>query len=249
MVCSVLGGTFQHVSANGEIASAAELPIFISKCVGTPVPYPMPSHPIITLGDSITEGYGATNKCLPRELRSVLPESAHRVYTRDTSYPGDLARLLHASVLNYGAGGELTGDGLPRLRTVLRSVHPSTVFILEGINDLWGGRSTTDIVGNLAQMARAAQQAGARPLIITVLPVDRPVFVDAQVKVQALNSGIRAMGKQQGVQVIDAAVGFLSHRPMSPLFRHAYGPEDGVHPSDAGYRLLARMAAARLTGH
>jgi lysophospholipase L1-like esterase len=216
---------------------------------GKPAPYPVPSHPVITFGDSITEGYGATNKCLPRELRSVLPESAHRVYTGDTSYPVDLARLLHASVLNYGVGGELTSDGLPRLRTVLRSLHPSTVFILEGINDLWGGRSATDIVGNLSQMARAAQEAGARPVIITVLPADRQVFPDAEVKVQALNVGIRAMGKQQRVEVIDAAVAFLSHRPMSALFRHADGREDGVHPSDAGYRLLGRMAAAGLAGH
>jgi lysophospholipase L1-like esterase len=150
----------QHVAAP---ARAADLPVFTSKCVGKPVPYALPRHPIVVFGDSITEGYGATNKCLPRELRATLPESAHRVYTGDTSYPDDLARLLHTTVLNYGVGGELTSDGLPRLRSMVRSVHPSTVVILEGINDLWGGRSTTDIVENLSEMARSVQSAGARP--------------------------------------------------------------------------------------
>ena len=95
-------------------ATAADLPIFTSRCVGSPVPYPIPKRPVVTFGDSITEGYGATNMCLPRELRSILPESTHRVYTGDTSYPGDLARLLHTTVLNYGVGGELTSDGLPQ---------------------------------------------------------------------------------------------------------------------------------------
>jgi lysophospholipase L1-like esterase len=113
--------------------------------------------------------------CLPRELQAILTESAHRFYTGDTSYPGDLARLLHTSVLNYGVGGELASDGLPRLRALVRRLHPSTTVILEDINDLWGGTSATDIVGNLSQMAQAAKASGARPVLLTVLPVDRPV--------------------------------------------------------------------------
>jgi hypothetical protein len=109
--------------ATDRVHAAISLPVFTSKCVGQPVSYPIPRHPIITFGDSITEGYGATNKCLPRELRAILPESAHRVYTGDTSYPGDLARLEHRMVLNYGVGGELTSDGLPRL--LCRSDRPT----------------------------------------------------------------------------------------------------------------------------
>jgi lysophospholipase L1-like esterase len=54
------------------------------------------------------------------------------------------------------------------------------------------------------------------------------------------------MGEQQHVQVIDGAVAFLRHQPMSALFRHADGREDGVHPNDAGYRLLAGLAEAYL---
>jgi lysophospholipase L1-like esterase len=228
-----------HGSGSGL---AASLPVFASKCVGHPVSYPIPRHPIVAFGDSITEGYGATNKCLPSELRSVLPESAHRVSTGDTSYPGDLARLEGRMVLNYGVGGELTSDGLPRLHDIVRSVHPSTVFILEGINDLWGGRSTSDIVGNLSEMARSVQASGGRPIIFTVLPVDRPVFPDAQAKVLALDTAIRVMAKHQGVHVIDVAARFQKNHPVSALFRHSDGSEDGAHPNDVGYKLLARLA-------
>jgi lysophospholipase L1-like esterase len=188
-------GTCGLGSLDSQSAHALSLPVFTSKCVGQPVSYPIPRHPIITFGDSITEGYGATNKCLPRELRAILPESAHRVYTGDTSYPGDLSRLKHRMVLNYGVGGELSIDGLPRLHTILRSVHPSTVVILEGTNDLWGGRSATDIAGNLSQMAEYVRASGARPIILTVLPVDRKVFPGAQSKVTSLNNAIKATAK------------------------------------------------------
>jgi hypothetical protein len=56
----------------------ATLPVFMSQCVGKSVPYLIPSHPIVTFGDSITEGYGATNKCLPRELRAILSDLVQR---------------------------------------------------------------------------------------------------------------------------------------------------------------------------
>lgn len=161
---------------------------------------------------------------------------------------GDLTRLLHTSVLNYGVGGELTSDGLPRIRQVVRLVHPSTVIILEGINDLWGGRSASDIAGNLFEMAKSCQASGARLIILTVLPVDRPVFPDAQSKVQALDAAIRAIAHRQGVAVIDPSARFHSHHPLSSLFRHVDGREDGVHPNDTGYRLLAALVYQAL-GH
>jgi hypothetical protein len=83
-------------------------------------------------------------------------------------------------------------------------------------------------------VARAVQASGARPIIITVLPVDRPVFPDAQSRVKALDAEIRGMAKKQGVTLLDAAGRFLKTHPLSALFRHADGREDGVHPSDAG---------------
>jgi hypothetical protein len=81
------------------------------------------------------------------------------------------------------------------------------------MNDLWGGRSTSDIVGKLTAMARSVRASGARATLFSVLPVDRPVFPDAQANVRALNAEIRAKAKQQGVVVVDAAERFLSHRP------------------------------------
>lgn len=226
--------------------NAAVLPVFTSKCVGPPVNFPLPAHPIVLFGDSITEGYGATGRCLPLYVRSILPESAHLLHTGDTTYPADLARLIHTSVLNYGVAKENTSDGVPRLKLLLRTIHPKTVVILEGTNDLWGNRSQADITGNLSLMARSVQDAGARPIILTVLPIDRPVFADAASKARSLDIAIRSMARQQGLTLVDTAAQFSAHKPISQLFRHADGREDGVHPNDAGYRVLAETVSAAI---
>jgi len=119
-------------------------------------------------------------------------------------------------------------------------------WYLERVNDHWGGRGVTDIVGNLSQMVHSVQAADARPLLLTVLPVDRPVFAGAQTRVQAIDAAIRAMAKHHGVTVVDAASVFQRHRPLSALLRPADGRDDGVHPNDAGYQLLAQMVALAL---
>jgi hypothetical protein len=49
--------------------------------------------------------------------------------------------------------------------------------------------------GNLSQMADYVRASGARPIILTVLPVDRKVFPGAQSKVTALNNAIKATAK------------------------------------------------------
>jgi lysophospholipase L1-like esterase len=192
------------------------------------------------------KGYGGAYRSLPLYAPPYPARSARRIYTGDASYTRDLARIEHPAILNYGVAKEQTSDGLPWLVALVRSVHPSTVVILEGINDLWGGRSASDIAGNLSRVAKSCRAFGALPIILTVLPVDRPVFLGAASKVRALDAAIRVMAKQQDVQIVAAAARFRSRHPLSMLFRHSDGREDGVHPNDAGYRLLAKLAARGL---
>jgi lysophospholipase L1-like esterase len=39
--------------------------------------------------------------------------------------------------------------------------------------------------------------------------------------------------------VVDSAATFAAHKPLSAFFRHGDGREDGLHPNDTGYRVLA----------
>ena len=224
------------------------LPVFVSTCPPGPVPSGLTAHPIVTFVDSITEGYGATYKCLPSELRSILPEGAHLVHATDTSYPGDLARLLHRPVLNYGVGRETTIDGLPRLKRVLHAVHPSTVVLLEGFNDLSAGQMPSAVAGRLVRMATLIRQAGARPVLLTVLPNDGPRWRPLAGRIGSLNTMLRRIGNRTHFTLVDSAATFTAHKPLAAFFRHDDGREDGLHPNDAGYRVLA-VLVYQVLGH
>jgi acyl-CoA thioesterase I len=224
------------------------LPVFVSTCHGSTIPSGLTAHPIVTFGDSLTEGYGATYKCLPRELRSIVPEGAHLVHATDTSYPGDLARLLHRPVLNYGVGGETTAEGLPRLQRLLRLVHPSTVIVLEGWNDLHNGQKPVAVADRLLRMATLIRQSDARPVLLTVLPNDGPRWRYLAARIGSLNSMIRRKGHAAHFTVVDTAATFAAQKPLSAFFRHSDGREDGLHPNDTGYRVLAVVVYQAL-GH
>jgi lysophospholipase L1-like esterase len=200
----------------------------------------------VVFGDSITEGYGATNKCLPRELRTILPESAHLVHTGDTSYPGDLARLMHQPVLNYGVGGETTIGGLPRLRRLLHAVHPSTVVLLEGWNDLNGGQKPSAVADRLLRMATVVRQSAARPILLTVLPNDGLRWRSLVTRIGTLNAMLHRQANAAHITLIDGAGVYAAHKPLSDLFRHGDGREDGLHPNDTGYRILAVLVQQAL---
>ncbi len=205
-------------------------------------------RPVVTFGDSITEGYGATGNCVPPAVQTILPTSLHLVYSRDTSYPGDLARLIRRPVLNYGADDETTTEGLGRLRRLLRAVHPSSVVLLEGTSDLTAGQRPLSVAYRLLQMATTIRQAGARPILLTVLPPDGPHWTLLARQVEALNGLLRAGAKADHVTVVDSAATFAAHKPLAAFYRHHDGREDGIHPNDTGYRGLA-VLVYQVIGH
>jgi lysophospholipase L1-like esterase len=176
---------------------------------------------------------------MPSDVRAVFPAGMHLVHSSDTSYPGDLARLIHKPVLNYGVDGETTTEGLTRLRHVLRTIRPSSVVLLEGTSDLMAGQGPLSVAYRLLRMAATIRQSGARPILLTVLPPDGPHWVPLRNHVEVLNGLLRSGAKVDHVTVVDSAATFAAHKPLAAFFRHHDGREDGIHPNDTGYRVLA----------
>ncbi|HZU14489.1 MAG TPA: SGNH/GDSL hydrolase family protein [Chloroflexota bacterium] len=191
----------------------------------------IPAHPVVAFGDSITWGWTIHDNCLVyAEVENPDP-SVHVTGPRDQTYPEDLSRLLRQPVLDYGVPGEETSYGLPRLIQVVARVHPSTVIILEGVNDFRFKVSPRITFKNLRRMIHAAK---TRVIIATLLPT-YPPEVNVNRQIHTLNARIRRL---HGVQVVDLAALF-AHR------RYLIG-SDGVHPSLAGNRLIARVFAQAL---
>jgi lysophospholipase L1-like esterase len=191
----------------------------------------IPAHPIVAFGDSITWGYLATRNCVPEDNQRALPLTDHVPGRHDTSYPAELSRLVRVPVLNFGLNGERTDTGLKRFRKMLSAVHPSSVVILEGVNDLLQGRKPQDVVARLRQMVDASHAAGATPILVTLLPTGDARIND---EIASVDAGMRELARSRNTSLVDAHAAFASVRPVEALFQRRNGQTDGLHPNDGG---------------
>lgn len=197
---------------------------------------------VVTLGDSITDGHGATTNGNDR-------------------WPDILARRLAAngiSVLNTGiGGGRILLDGLgPNAaarftRDVLAQSHATSVIVLEGINDLGTATINAPISPDdhaalvqrmeiaYTQMIGAAHDHGVKIYGGTIMPFTGSDYYhpDAanEADRQALNAWIRVPGRFDGVVDFDAVI----RDPQHPdHLRPDYDSGDHLHPNPAGYRAM-----------
>ncbi len=197
---------------------------------------------IVVVGDSITDGHGATTNGNDR-WTDVL---ARRVA------PDGLG------VLNVGiGGGRVLQDGLgPNAaarfnRDVLAQTHARYVIVFEGINDI--GTLTrdgpVDAAGHAAfvarmeiayaQMIQSAHDHGLKIYGATILPFmgANAYHPDAanEGDRQALNAWIRDPAHYDGVVDFDAVMRDPQHPEQ---LRAEFDKEDHLHPNAAGYKAM-----------
>jgi lysophospholipase L1-like esterase len=172
-------------------------------------------HRVVFMGNSITEGWA---KFFP------------------AMFPGK-------PYVNRGIGGQTTPQMLVRFRQDVIALRPEAVVILAGINDIAGntGPSTLEMIeDNIASMTELAKAAGIRVVLSSVLPAYdfpwRPGLEPAQ-KVVTLNNWMKSYAARVGAVYLDY------HTPMRDD-RQGLRAEltyDGVHPNEAGYRVMAPL--------
>jgi len=202
---------------------------------------------IVVLGDSITDGHGATTNGNDR-------------------WPDALAERLQASpktrnigILNHGLGGNrLLQDGLgPNAlarvdRDVLAQSGVKWLIVLEGINDL--GTLTRDapvssekhaqlvrrMIAAYEQIVMRAHAHGIKVIGATILPDGASTYYHPDVANEAdrnaVNDWIRTPGHFDVVVDLDKITRDPAH-PENIL--PAYDSGDGLHPSPAGFRVMA----------
>jgi lysophospholipase L1-like esterase len=236
---------------HGNMVSAASLPD--AKMVdhwyqisGVDVAAATSAATVVILGDSITDGHGATTNGNDR-WPDVL--AARMQADKSTGTVG---------VLNEGIGGNrLLLDGLgPNAlarfdRDVLAQTAVRAVIVLEGVNDL--GTLTRDhdvpaeehsalvsrIEAAYTQMIERAHAHGIQAIGATILPFAGSAYYhpgpENEADRQAINSWIRGVGH------FDAVVDFdkLTHDPAHPdRLLPAYDSGDHLHPAPAGYKAM-----------
>jgi len=143
-----------------------------------------------------------------------------------------------------GISGQTTPQMLVRFRQDVVALKPAVVVILGGTNDIAGntGPSTLEMIeDNLASMTELAQANGIKVVLSSVLPVfDYPwkPGLEPAPKIVALNAWIKEYAAKRGAVYLDY------HSAMADVrqgLRRELS-EDGVHPNEVGYRVMAPLA-------
>ena len=201
---------------------------------------------IVTLGDSITDGYGSTidaDRRWPDVLAERLSQASLPLAVVDAGISGN--RILHdMPEAQFGPAAIARFD-----RDVLAVPGVRTVILMESINDIGHPGSADlpdqkvsaeDIIAGMRQIIDRAHGRGLRILGATLTPYADTVFPgyfskEGEASRQAVNHFIRDGGAFDGVIDFDAVVRDPAHPDHISA---AYDFGDHLHPNDAGYRKM-----------
>ena len=200
---------------------------------------------VAVLGDSITDGRGSTTDGNDRWTDRL----ARRLQAGRTT--------AQVAVLNHGLGGNrLLRDGLgpsalARLdRDILAQPGVRWLIVLEGINDIGTGSSATDIVFAYEQIIERAHQHDILVYGVTIMPFEGFSYAnyytpEREAVRERVNEWIRTSGRFDRVIDFDA----VTRDPKHPSrLSAAVDGGDHLHPSAAGYRIMADAVDLALFG-
>lgn len=146
--------------------------------------------------------------------------------------------------INRGIGGQTTPQMLIRFRPDVIDLHPHTVVILAGINDIaenTGPMTLEETFGNIVSMAQLAQANKINVIISSVLPANkfpwRPQIYPAD-KVIALNKMLKDYCLKNNLIYLDY---YNSMVDDEKGLKEVY-TTDGVHCTLEGYNQMKSLA-------
>jgi acyl-CoA thioesterase-1 len=221
--CAILlfGCDFQANSQNAGPPATKTQPASSGPVASGPKPgTPAPKKRLVFFGNSLTAGYGVPQKSNFPSLIAQKIDSAGLNYT----------------VVNAGVSGETTAGGLRRIGSVLR--QPVDVFVLElGANDLFRGVPVAQTRQNLQGIIDAVRRK---------YPKARVVVAGMQVP------GLEGSGLVGEFNGVFREVAARNKAVLIPYLLQGVGGvqelnlPDGIHPTTAGYRVVARTVWAAL---
>ncbi len=167
---------------------------------------------IVTFGDSITAGFGAT------------PYSVYLQQLINTN-------ACNAEVINEGLNGEESFEGAARIDSVLKKYTPNYILIMEGANDVRAGVSSQITAAALATMMDKSAAAGATPVVSSITP-NTESGVELITIPQVYNPAIQQKAAERGVAYVDN---------YSAVAGESWGSYnyDGLHLTDKGQNVVA----------
>jgi|SRR5215469_340394 len=154
--------------------------------------------------------------------------------------------------VNRGIGGQTTPQMLVRFRQDVIDLQPKVVVILAGTNDIAGntGRMRNeDIEANYASFAELARTHGIHVVYSSVLPVhdytekSKDFFAQRPTsRILELNTWLKDYCAKNKIIYLDYFSALVDDKGL--LKKDL--ANDGLHPNDAGYKIMAPLAEAAI---
>jgi lysophospholipase L1-like esterase len=183
------------------------------------------------------------------ENRALALDSHRVVFFGDSiTYQWDLSESFPGEpYLNRGLGGQTTSQMVLRFRQDVLDLHPASVIIMGGTNDM-GDTSSAPMQlavteNNLQTMADLAIANHVHPVFESVLPVNnytKPIAISAlrtPQNIVELNKWLQDYCAKHGYTYIDYHNAMVASNGMMRR-ELSY---DGIHPNAAGYKVMASI--------
>ena len=154
--------------------------------------------------------------------------------------------------VNRGIGGQTTPQMLVRFRQDVIDLQPKVVVILAGTNDIAGNTGpmrNEDIEANYASFAELARAHGIRVVYASVLPVhnyterSKDFFAQRPTsRILELNTWLKDYCGKSKIVYLDYFSALVDDKG---LLRKDLA-DDGLHPNDSGYKIMAPLAEAAI---
>jgi lysophospholipase L1-like esterase len=174
-----------------------------------------------------------------------MGDSITDIWHLDEYFPGK-------PYVNRGIGGQTTPQMLVRFRQDVIDLQPKVVVILAGTNDIAGNTGlmrSEDIEENYASFAELARAHGIRVVYSSVLPVhnytekSKDFFAQRPAaRILELNTWLKDYCAKNKIVYLDYFSALVDDKGL--LKKDL--ADDGLHPNDTGYKIMAPLAEAAI---
>jgi acyl-CoA thioesterase-1 len=174
---------------------------------------------------------------------------------RRSIWPALVEKRLQLKIINSGIAGDTTGGLLSRFYPSVVQQHPDFVLILGGTNDLWWDLDLKLIRANIFAMTCQAEHHAIVPLVGLPPPmvIERALNQDfaapdcgyekCMAKLAELAEALAVSAEQNEIACLDFYHPFFDE---TGAVQDRYFLEDGLHPNEAGHRMMAEKAVELL---
>lgn len=179
---------------------------------------PAPKKRLLIIGDSLTEGYGVTQKsAYPSQLESIIQK-------RGKNY----------EVINAGSSGSTSASAFSRMKWHMKKT-PGIVILALGAND---GLRGTSVSATKSNLSKAIDVALNKKVKVYLAGMKLPMNYGKKYRAD-FEKVFSELVKEKKIKFIPFLLKGVGGRPELNL-------ADGIHPNEEGHKIIAQTVYAAI---